>query len=69
MCWGHAADASGCSARLGAEANDAIDEFLSLTLAHERRNTPSLEGISGLAGSAATPRSSATWNAAATKCG
>jgi len=32
-------------ARLGAEANDAIDEFLSLALAHERLNTPSLEGF------------------------
>ncbi|HLY05894.1 MAG TPA: double-strand break repair helicase AddA [Rhizomicrobium sp.] len=32
-------------ARLGAEANDAIDEFLSLALEHERLNTPSLEGF------------------------
>ena len=32
-------------ARLGAEANDAIDEFLSLALAYERLNTPSLEGF------------------------
>jgi ATP-dependent helicase/nuclease subunit A len=32
-------------ARLGAEANDAIDEFLSLALTHERLNTPSLEGF------------------------
>src|SRR5205807_7947980 len=32
-------------ARLGAEANDAIDEFLSLALAHERLNTPSLESF------------------------
>jgi len=32
-------------ARLGAEANDAIDEFLSLTLVYERLNTPSLEGF------------------------
>ena len=31
--------------RLGVEANDAIDEFLSLALAHERLNTPSLEGF------------------------
>jgi len=32
-------------ARLGAEANDAIDEFLSLALAYEQLNTPSLEGF------------------------
>ncbi len=32
-------------ARLGAEANDAIDEFLSLSFAYERPNTPSLEGF------------------------
>ena len=32
-------------ARLGAEANDAIDEFLSLALAYETLNTPSLEGF------------------------
>ena len=31
--------------RLGAEANDAIDEFLSLALAYEKLNTPSLEGF------------------------
>ncbi|HEX4158335.1 MAG TPA: double-strand break repair helicase AddA [Rhizomicrobium sp.] len=32
-------------ARLGAETNDAIDEFLSLALSYERLNTPSLEGF------------------------
>ena len=32
-------------ARLGAEAADAIDEFLSLTLSYEALNTPSLEGF------------------------
>ena len=31
--------------RLGAEARDAIDEFLSLALAYEALNTPSLEGF------------------------
>ena len=31
--------------RLGHEANDAIDEFLSLALAYEAANTPSLEGF------------------------
>jgi ATP-dependent helicase/nuclease subunit A len=31
--------------RLGAEANDALDEFLSLALAYERRETPSLQGF------------------------
>jgi ATP-dependent helicase/nuclease subunit A len=32
-------------ARLGSEAGDAIDEFLSHALAHEAANTPSLEGF------------------------
>ncbi len=32
-------------ARLGPESQDAIEEFLSLALAHERRATPSLEGF------------------------
>jgi ATP-dependent helicase/nuclease subunit A len=32
-------------ARLGNEANDAIDEFLSLAFAYESANTPSLEGF------------------------
>src|SRR5581483_6944674 len=32
-------------ARLGPEASDAIDEFLSLALSHETLNTPSLEGF------------------------
>jgi ATP-dependent helicase/nuclease subunit A len=32
-------------ARLGHEANDAIDEFLSYAFAHEAQNTPSLEGF------------------------
>jgi ATP-dependent helicase/nuclease subunit A len=31
--------------RLGAEANDPIDEFLSLSLQYEQANTPSLEGF------------------------
>ena len=31
--------------RLGAEANDAIDEFVSLSLVYESQNTPSLEGF------------------------
>ncbi len=31
--------------RLGSESNDAIDEFLSLALAYEHANTPSLEGF------------------------
>ena len=31
--------------RLGAEANDAIDEFLSLALQYEQADTPSLEGF------------------------
>jgi ATP-dependent helicase/nuclease subunit A len=32
-------------ARLGAEANDALDEFLNLALDYERRETPSLRGF------------------------
>jgi ATP-dependent helicase/nuclease subunit A len=32
-------------ARLGAEANDALDEFLNLALAYEARETPSLQGF------------------------
>jgi ATP-dependent helicase/nuclease subunit A len=32
-------------ARLGAEANDALDEFLNLTLDYETRETPSLQGF------------------------
>ena len=31
--------------RLGAEASDAVDEFMSLTLSYEALNTPSLEGF------------------------
>ena len=32
-------------ARLGAEADDALDEFLNLALDYERRQTPSLQGF------------------------
>jgi ATP-dependent helicase/nuclease subunit A len=32
-------------ARLGLEANDALDEFLNLALEHEKRETPSLQGF------------------------
>ena len=32
-------------ARLGPEANDALDEFLNLALAYERREAPSLQGF------------------------
>ncbi len=32
-------------ARLGVEANDALDEFLNLALDYERRETPSLQGF------------------------
>jgi len=32
-------------ARLGAEASDALDEFLALALDHERREAPSLQGF------------------------
>jgi ATP-dependent helicase/nuclease subunit A len=35
----------GILARLGPEANDALDEFLNLALEYERRETPSLQGF------------------------
>ena len=55
-------------ARLGAEANDALDEFLNLALDYERRQTPSLQGFwPGCARRA--PRSNATWRSRATRCG
>ncbi len=36
-------------ARLGPEANDALDEFLNLALEYEKRETPSLQGFVALA--------------------
>ena len=47
-------------ARLGAEAADALDEFLDLALDYERRETPSLQGFVAWL-RAARARSSATW--------
>ena len=44
-CSGPRTAASGSSARLGHEANDALDEFLNLALDYERRETPSLQGF------------------------
>ncbi len=41
-------------ARLGAEANDPIDEFLKLTLDYEQSHAPSLEGFLHWVGAAAT---------------
>jgi ATP-dependent helicase/nuclease subunit A len=47
--YSHALTAMGAKekllARLGAESADAIDEFLSLTLAHERGHSPALESF------------------------
>jgi ATP-dependent helicase/nuclease subunit A len=47
--YSHALTALGAKAkllaRLGAESADAIDEFLSLTLTHEKSHSPSLEGF------------------------
>ena len=47
--YSHALSARGAKekllARLGGESSDAIDEFLSLALAHERNATPSLQGF------------------------
>ena len=55
-------------ARLGMEANDALDEFLNLALDYERRETPSLQGFLAWLRQRA-PRSSATWRSRATRCG
>ena len=44
-CSAPAAAASSFLARLGPEANDALDEFLNLALDYERRETPSLQGF------------------------
>ena len=47
--YSHALSARGAKekllARLGSEASDAIDEFLSLSLSYERNATPSLQGF------------------------
>ena len=40
-----AARGGASSRRLGAEANDALDEFLNLAFDYERRETPSLQGF------------------------
>ena len=44
-CSAPAADGRSFHARLGAEANDALDEFLNLALDYERREIPSLQGF------------------------
>ena len=56
-------------ARLGPESADAIEEFLSLALAYERGAHAVAGRFPATGWRAATPRSSATWSAAATKCG
>ena len=56
-------------ARLGVEANDALDEFLNLAFDYERRETPSLQGFRRLAARRRAPRSNATWRSRATRCG
>jgi ATP-dependent helicase/nuclease subunit A len=43
--WGHARGRAALLARLGPEAADPIEEFLSLALAFEREHVPSLEGF------------------------
>ena len=55
-------------ARLGPEANDALDEFLNLALDYERRETPSLQGFVAWLRTAQA-ESSATWRSRATRCG
>ena len=44
-CWGRCGAAPEFLARLGPEANDALDEFLNLALDYEARETPSLQGF------------------------
>ncbi|MEE9209905.1 MAG: 3'-5' exonuclease, partial [Kiloniellales bacterium] len=43
--WGHGRGRAALLARLGPEADDPIQEFLSLALAYEREHAPSLEGF------------------------
>ena len=43
--WGHGRGRAALLARLGPEAADPIEEFLSLALAYEREHAPSLEGF------------------------
>ena len=45
MCWGRKRGRAKFLARLGPEANDALDEFLNLALDYETRETPSLQGF------------------------
>ena len=45
MCWARQRGRAKFLARLGPEANDALDEFLNLALDYERRETPSLQGF------------------------
>ena len=45
MCWGRDSGRRKFLARLGPEANDALDEFLNLALDYETRETPSLQGF------------------------
>ena len=54
-------------ARLGAEAADALDEFLNLALAYDEIAPPSLQGFFELAAPGPAARSSATWSRAATR--
>ncbi len=43
--WGHGRGREALLARLGPDAGDPIEEFLSLALAYEREHAPSLEGF------------------------
>jgi ATP-dependent helicase/nuclease subunit A len=44
-CWAPGAGREKLLARLGPDAADPLDEFLSLALSYERENAPSLEGF------------------------
>ena len=56
-------------ARLGPEANDAIDEFLNLALDYESARDAVAARLRGLAARGAERSASATWRWRATRCG
>ena len=55
-------------ARLGLEANDALDEFLNLALDLRKPRDAVAAGLRRLAARRRRPRSSATWRSRATRC-
>ena len=57
-----------CSARLGPEVADAIDEFMALALAHEQETRAVAQRLPRRNRGDGLRRSSATWKARATAC-